>query len=330
MTGAQSTTDSAPHRVRLAGTVIGVPACECVSDQARIVVGSSRGSDLCLADPLVPRRAFIIRREPGPCWTIEAAPGARVYVNDRLIRRERLAFTDAIAVGCHRLVFGPAADRPRNFRSTTAVGDLYPPLLARAVIPSGFLRGTPQWLARRRLRTAATGAAALLLAMLVLIWLTPRPVMFEQVQPPLEVVMVAEQAMSPDPNAVRSLNEVDRRTLETPTESTPPELAAREPAPVIPPAAPETAAMPELADLQAPAPVRQTVVSAAGSLAPLNVDDSGGARLAVTRPARKIERTAPARRLSIREITDPVFARELATHQIQLNPEALRAVAAVR
>lgn len=337
-----SNSSARPHRVRLAGTVAGVDSCELITDREEITVGSALSCDLSVTDPLIPARAFVIRRtarcgDPAagplspPAWTVEAAPGCRLYVNDALARVERLAPGDSLRSGCHAFVFEDAAGRARNFRSNTAVADVCDRLLAGMPMPPGYLRGTPGWLARRRLRHAVRVAAALAVAAALVLLLTPRRQLFEQVQPPLEIVMVSDRALTPDPAAVRSMNEVQRKTLENPPETVPAPDLAGAPAPAAPPL-PEPVAepLPELAEARQPQATLPAPAVSAGALAPMEVESPAGARLAVAAPARRIAANAPARRLSVKEAADPVFARELAARQVEVRQDALRPMATVQ
>jgi hypothetical protein len=328
-------------KIRLAGSVGGIDSCELITDKSALSVGSSIACDLTVADPLVPARAFTIRRAaaaacpPGvrgaPAWTIEAAPGARLYVNDALTRREALAHGDRIRCGCHSFVFDGASGQARNFRSNTMVSDVCNHLLAEAGMPAGYLHGTPQWLARQRMRTATRTAAAIAALIALVLVLTPRNRLFEQIQPPIQVVMISDRALTPDPTAVRSMNDVQRRTVAEPVESIPaPELAGTPPP--APPAGVEPVAepLPDLANVRQPDSTLRATTASAGDLDPLPVETPAGAPLAISAPARQMARQAPARRLSIKEATDPVFARELASRQIEIAPDAIRPLAAVQ
>src|SRR5688572_181766 len=102
-------------KVRVSGRVGGVVACELLTVADEITVGSAVDNDLVLLDPLAPPRAFRLshlKEHDDPkhvchaCWELHAFPGARVYVNNSLTPRERLAFGDVIAVGCHAITFG--------------------------------------------------------------------------------------------------------------------------------------------------------------------------------------------------------------------------------
>src|SRR5438067_185345 len=111
-------------KYRLTGTVAGVHACQLVSDADEIIVGSALTCDLVVTDPLVPRRAFRLIRHRDhfeseqDCqshWTLECFPGARVYVNNDLLRRGRVKLGDTISLGCHQLKFDIADPDARNY-----------------------------------------------------------------------------------------------------------------------------------------------------------------------------------------------------------------------
>lgn len=329
------------HRVRLTGRVAGVDACEIVSDRGRITVGSAASCDLCVADPLMPARAFTIQRadrgstagDAGALqWIIQSAAGSRVYVNDDLVHREFLVSGDTIDVGCHRFRFQEDVDRVRQFKSMTDVGDVCARLLEEKPIPPGYLHGTPGWQSQRRLRWAAGVAGGILLAVLAVIWLTPREVYFEQIQPPMEVTMVSERSMVPEPSAVRSMKDVQRRAVNVAADQIPsPELATRPVTAPPPQAEPDMRPLPETAMPSPPAPtVAPASVTTAGDLAPVVPDKPDDARVAVARPVQRVVSSAPARRLSIREATDPVLTRELAQRQVQIATQHMPVVAVVR
>src|ERR1019366_6825343 len=94
--------------------------------------------DLVIADPLVPRRAFRLRREwrhadaSAGCdnhWILEAFPRARTYVNGDMVHRGHVAYGDQIALGCHQLRFSAAEHEPRDRRANTRIDDLCQRLL---------------------------------------------------------------------------------------------------------------------------------------------------------------------------------------------------------
>src|SRR5690242_18250032 len=110
-------------KFQLVGTVAGVAACQLIWDQDEIVVGSAIQCDLVIADSLVPRRAFRLRRQwshantADACdsrWILEAFPRARTYVNGDIMHRGHVVSGDQIALGCHQLRFSVAEHEPRD------------------------------------------------------------------------------------------------------------------------------------------------------------------------------------------------------------------------
>lgn len=289
-------TRTCPHpagRIRLLGRVAGVESCELVADGDEIVVGSALDGDLVLADPLLPPRAFRLRREKchagteSACrcvWTLEAFPGTRVYVNRSLARAEKLAYGDTIALGCHEFVFLRAGDAARNLRFNQNVGDICARLLAGCRIPAGYLNSTPtrQHWRRRRIASTWVGLAALLLLLLAV--LSPQVERWEAVQPPLEVSVVEPLQVSPD--AVRSLAEVKRETF-TPTEPVVERADLAKPAP----RAEELQATP-VTEVTSPQPAAPSSLQAAvadpGRLAPVALAQAAPSDLTLDRTPDKL------------------------------------------
>ena len=96
------------HKVQLTGSILGVESCHIATDSDELRVGSSLDADLVVLDPLVPPRAFTVRRHKRhgegarPCecrWIVEVHAQARVFVNEHLTTRESLVFGDTIASG---------------------------------------------------------------------------------------------------------------------------------------------------------------------------------------------------------------------------------------
>lgn len=208
-------------KVSLTGFVCGVEACGIVADGDEIVVGSAIQCDLVVPDPLIPARAFRLRREKchagteRDCrcyWILESFRDARVYVNRRLTRHEKISYGDVVSIGCHDLEFLRESAEPRNSRLNRNVSDICRRLTTDYPLPPGFLRGTPtyQYFKRRRIATSIVGAVACIL--LLCVWTTPRDEYFEPVQPALEV-NIAEATVSAE--AVRSLEAVTRQAFDT-------------------------------------------------------------------------------------------------------------------
>ncbi|MBM4143178.1 MAG: hypothetical protein FJ225_06265 [Lentisphaerae bacterium] len=245
-------------RVHLRGTVADAVACELLADGDEIVVGADPACDLAVLDPLLPPEAFRLRRikchagtdEECRChWLLRADPGARVYVNQHLTRRERLSYGDVVESGCHRFVFARADSASRNRRMHQNVADLCARLLASHEVPLGFIRNSPfyAYLRRRRRALAAAGLAAA--ALLTLFVLIPREELLQSVMPPLEVQVVDASMATP---RIRSLESVERLAFQ-PAEPTPesPELAEKTVTP--PPDQPARPRMPEVVRAEEPA-----------------------------------------------------------------------------
>jgi hypothetical protein len=236
----------------LRGTVAGATACELVADSDEIVVGTDPACDLPVLDPIMPSRAFRLRRikchsgteEECRChWILESSHGARVYVNQQIARRERLRYGDVVDSGCHHFVFTSADSASRNRRLHQNVADLCERLLAEHAAPIGFVRSGPFHRYACRLRRGLSVAGILAALLLMLAVLIPQEEVFESIMPPLEI-QVAETTMI-SPEAVRSLNSVKRQDYR-PTEP-PPDSPALAEKPVTPP--PDPASKPRLRDV---------------------------------------------------------------------------------
>ena len=230
-------------RIRLTGRVCGIDACELVADRDEIIVGSALDCDLVIPDPLIPPRAFRVRRRKchagteGDCrcqWALESLGGARVCVNRRLTRRECLADGDRVSIGCHELEFRTHAAVPRNFRTNRNVSDICRRLVAERVPPAGSLDATPTRAYQRRRRLALRTVAALAALAAACFLVAPRQEAFESAPEPLEITIADLEKSAA---AVRSLAAVERRRFD-----------AAEPAAA---AAELTAAQPALPDLAA-------------------------------------------------------------------------------
>lgn len=209
-------------RVSITGRLAGVEACRLTADRDVIVVGSSLACDLPVPDPLLPPRAFRLRRQKCHagtdkdckcCWMLDVLGGARVYVNRSLARAARLAYGDVITAGCHEFAFERALSAHRNERLNKNVCDVYEKLFRFPPVPPGFLSGTPEALYRMRKRKALAVAGWISLIVCLLLLLTPRAEYFEAIQPPLEVTLFESPLVPPD--AVRPLEQVARKSFET-------------------------------------------------------------------------------------------------------------------
>ena len=313
--------ESCPHcegeRISLWGRVMDVDACHLISDQDRIVIGSGFDCDLTVADPLIPHRAFRllhIKRHAGVAdqcdsyWQLEACPGARVYVNGDLTTRSRLHFDDHIAIGCHQFVFRRAPSNVRNRRTMINVHDLCARLMRGRTPPRAYLAGCPSFRDRLRDRRARKWGLALLLLLAAFLLLFPRHRTFNQVQPPMEVVMVGP-VDSPPPQAVRSLDDVARKFVDKPVVDTDP--AALQPLPVPEPekidAQPLVTKAP--ARDQPPTPAKQNSPSMdeAPKLATLTPPTTPRPRPRLQRAPEKLTRSAPRRRFTRTEAADPAM-----------------------
>lgn len=295
------------ERVHLLGTVAGTTACELVADGDEIVVGSDPACDLPVVDPLMPARAFRLTRSkchsgPGEdckCyWTIESGAFARVYVNQQLVRRERLQYGDVVDSGCHRFVFTGADDASRNRRVQQNVADLCERLVSAHPVPPGFFRDSPLHRYRMRRRKAVSAVGVVVALLLALVVLVPREEVFESVVPPLEVQVADTTLLA---QSVRSLESVERRAFD-PTEPPPdsPELAEK---PVTPP--PDQAAQPRLQDLakaQAPKLKEQPVELRPIEHLPLVAAESP-TEARIERTVARLEPGAPETRRTLSEAT---------------------------
>lgn len=288
-------------KIRLSGTIAGVEACLLVTDQALFSVGSGLTRDLCVLDPLLPDEAFRIYRDTQNegNWILEASSGSRLYLNNELTLRDRLHFGDQIHAGCHRFRFEKCPDLGRNYRTNAQISDVCNHLLSQTDVPAGYLKSTPGHLNRRRYRQAATLGGGVLLILAALMLLTPRQELFEQIQPPLEIVMISSRALTPKPDAIKLLKNVQRRMIKDPTPApVDPELK-----PVNPPA-PETREMAEPKPLTEPAPVVAPNVDfpkpkvELGALTADPISLKSASRSQVQRKIRALDRTASVQRLN--------------------------------
>lgn len=323
------------NKVRLTGSVAGIDACEIVSDSDEILVGAGIDCDLVTADPIVPVCAFRLRRAKkhrgtqytcDVSWTLEACPNARVYVNNRLTGREKIVFGDSISIGCHRFEFTRADAVPRNRRTNVGVADVCAQLLADSKIPSGFLNSWPDHLhlCRRRKALARVGALALILLLIVLI--APRREIFEIVQPPLEVVVVADQVNIPAPDATRSLSAVSRQKYEAAEAALkPPEMIRI-----------ETPALAQMefkpldgkeTPLKPPAPETVKALADLETLKPQTLAAPPAAGLELKRDVGKLGESAPVRRLTVAEAAQAIRSGELAGYKVSLDEGTLRGAA---
>lgn len=337
MSESHSHNGSSNGKFQLVGKVAGVDACHLISDQDEILVGSAIQCDLVLADPLVPRRAFRLKRErdhvdpEDDCdtyWVLESFPRARAYVNGDFAHRARVRPGDVIALGCHTLEFSAADASGRNRRANTGVDDLCRKLVEGGEVPSGFLESCASWMNRRRMRRALGWAGGLVCAIALLWILLPRERRFEQVQLPMEIIMLTEQFSMPDPNAVRSLEQVQRKTIAQPDEQLTRSDILQEPVQPVKALETkplETEAPAELAKPAAPQRAQPTPV-ATPALPSIQVPRDESARPAVSRSAARLESGAQARRLTVAEASDPVFRKELGDVDIKISGNNATAV----
>jgi len=315
--------------ILLAGTVAGVDACSLASNADTIVVGSALDCDLTVTDPLVPPRAFRLRhikQHTGAAehcashWLIEACRGARVYVNGDLTTKDRLRFGDRLAVGCHHFVFERDTRAERITRTNTNIQDLCSRLMAATEVPLAFLRNCPDYLSRARIRKAVQWGTLLLLVLGVLFTLHPPMPTFMNVQPPMEIVMVAEVTMAPSPKAVKGLEEVERKEIQPPaTDVEQPEMAKQD-TPTIEPEKTEFASPDAMtaAPLETPAQTPAPALNAGPSLAPLVVSAPVRQRLELARSAPEIAQNLPRRRLTMEEAANPVVRQELGNLNVRI------------
>lgn len=318
-------------KFQLVGTVAGVTACQLISDKDEIIVGSGITCHLVIADPLVPRRAFRLKRKrhhvdpDAACdthWVLETFSRARTYVNGNLVRRGHVEYGDTIALGCHQLRFEAAAHESRDRRTNTRVDDLCRRLMQNEPVPNGFLESCPSWLNRRRVHKAAGVALSVVSVLVILCFFAPRQERFEQVQMPMEVMMMAERSMTPDPGAVRSMALVERKSIVQP-ESQPPTA----PSEILPSEAPAVAemefapvdtAVSELVSKPAAPAFQRVAAIVPANLPTLQVPRGASGPPKIDGPVTKLQGTASTRRLSLREASDPVFRKELGDVQIKI------------
>lgn len=330
--------ESRAQGVRLRGSVAGVDACELLSDREDITIGSAVGSDLMVNDPLVPAKAFRISREPPlapdrkdapPRWLIEVLPGARAYVNNDLARREPLTPGDVISIGCHRFVFDTTGSLGRTKQSATEVTDVCQRLLNAAPVPRGFLAGLPSWRDRiRRRRAAITGLVAAVLLLLPL--LIPREEVFEEIQPPMEVV-ISDQRVIPSGSSVTALSAVQRKSVSMPEQerSISDMLASAKSLPDLH-AIPEEMKMDAEATPPPPPTLDKTTPDAGPRLAPLAVEPPRGEKLEFKHEADTIARSAPVRRLSVAEATRAETPTELVQPGVKIDSRQHQAATSTR
>ncbi len=311
-----------PHcegeRISLLGQVLDVDACHLISDQDEIVVGPGIDCDLIVADPLIPSRAFRLRhikrhaRVSSECnsyWQLEACPGARVYLNGDLTQRSRLHFDDRISIGCHHFVFHEAARDVRNRRTTINVRDLCARLTRGRIAPKAYLATCPSFRDRLRDRRARKWGVVVLLLMALFLLLFPRQRTFEQVQPPMEVVMIGQINRAPSPQTVRSLDEVSRKFVNEPVVDSDPAVLRQLPMPE-----PESVnAKPLVTEAptmnKPPSPVKLDSPSMAKppELATLTPQAAPRPRPRLQRAPEKLARSSPRRRLTRTEAADPAM-----------------------
>ncbi|MFC1462836.1 FHA domain-containing protein, partial [Verrucomicrobiota bacterium] len=208
-------------RIRLTGRVCGIHACELVADTDEIVVGSDITCDLTVPDPLIPPKAFRLRRvkchagteKDCRCyWLLDVFREARTYVNQCLTRHEKLKYGDVLSIGCHELEFGRDTDTQRNLRTNRNVSDICRKLISEYPMPPGFLRNTPTYKYFERRRAALSAAGVLLGILLLCVWLTPRREYMAPVQTAIEIDIVDNILPA---KMVRSMEEVARRNFDT-------------------------------------------------------------------------------------------------------------------
>jgi len=304
-------------KVQLVGAVAGVHACELVTNNAQIVVGSGGDCDLVVMDPLVKRKALRlvhnkehagVHEHCGSCWTLETLGGARAYVNGDLVDRSRLAFGDVIALGCHELVFSEHDARARDRRTNVAIDDLCASLIAGGKTPKGFLQGLPSWRDWVRSRKAAACGLAVALLLLLVQLLSPSAPRFENTHPAMEIAMLGDR-LEVSGDQVRSLKAVARKQFQA---------ASAVAAPELPAAKTEVlkayAARPIKADLpHAPLPTplaNERVVEDAGpQLAALALPSDHDPVVVERATTAALGTSAPRRRLRTERPLDPQLAR---------------------
>lgn len=306
-------------RIRLTGSVAGVDACEVVCDGDEVRIGSAIHNDLVVCDPLVPPRAFkLVRKErhyhgnPESCdavWMLETYPGARVFLNDRCTRRDKVTFGDRIAVGCHQILFAPAGPVPRNRHANVNVADLCAGLMQSYGLPPGFLNTCPSYFHRQRLHKAFASIGVLVAALAILVLVTPRDEYFEQVQPPLEIEVTDGTVPA---EAVRSLDDVARQKFDT-QEPTLDRADLVESSPRI-----DALTPPPLIRDQAVAPAPPTTLSSplldSGTLTPMPLVADTPDRIEIQRDAVKLAAGTPAAKRMIAETEKSAEPPALATH----------------
>jgi len=313
-----------PGRLELVGQVFGVEACRLVTGSTRMVVGRGAGCDLPLADPLVPGKAFRIRldavheaapdktvshenQQPGSSpaeggrWILEPYPGARVCVNGHTVRRrELLRAGDIIAIGCHRLEFKPGLVGTRDCRLTVDVTDLCNTLIDRDSVPAALLGGFASHRDRLRGQRAALVGLGLAAVLAGLILLVPRDDVMET-GGPIAVTLAPDRDQLPSAGDVRSLETVDRKSVDAPAQAeVPVELSQ----PGIEPAADMRVAPLNTVDLAPATPAPQlsrTVEDAGPNLGQLAVVAPSTQAVQFTRDLAKLGATTAARRVAVRE-----------------------------
>lgn len=327
----RNTMECCQGKILLSGSVAGVDACQLVTADDELVIGSGLDCDLVVHDPLVPRRAFRLSRikrhtpDDAPCqshWAVDSLSGARVYVNDDIVSRGRLAYGDRISIGCHQLRFDRATPHEQRSRRTNIqVQDVCARLVGGTDVPDEFLNACPTRENRRRMRTASRWALGLAAAVALLVLVSPRRAVFEAVQPPLEVVVAGEISRAPAPDSVRSLKDIARKTAPSAAEEVRPAdlLPAGAPAPDMPDA-PAAQSSPAPA---APSP-RAVVMRSADALPPAEPVQPVAAqrdRLDVRRAAAALAGSAPRRRLTVAEAESPALRAELARYEARIRTD---------
>lgn len=313
----------------LSGSVAGIEACQLLSDNDEILVGSDIACDLAVPDPLIPDRAFRLRhikkhtgvkKECNSHWLIEVLSGARVYVNRDLAKHERIVFGDVISTGCHQFLFRRAEAATRSRRTNINVYDLCSRLTAGWPIPAAFMDTCPSRIDRRRTRTAIKWGLLMVLFLAAVVVINPHSKIIQPVQPPMEVVMVSEISRAPAPTSVKSLDDVERKSFDLAHDpAKPAELATREP-PVI-----EEMELAMVRDRSTamkqparPAKIEDLSDHTLQALVPLSVPTSERGRLRVDHSPERLARSVPQRRLTLAEASNPIFRRELSRLNIKV------------
>lgn len=316
------------HQLQLVGQVDGIRSCHVVSDEAEIVVGSARSCDMVVPDPMVPARAFklvFVKNHHGPrdacecTWWLKPIGGARLCVNGSLAGREPIRAGDVIGIGCHTIRVEEAPARTRNAMGIVQVDDVCRRLIENGQVPVLYLSALPSSAYRQRMWYAGKAALAAVLVLAALMWLWPREPEMEPAMPPMEIVMLEDQATMPSADAVRDLETVQRQTVDEATtgkpdlaEQTPAPLESLTPQPLLNRAelASEPTTPPRITSSLSDVGPAQDAVQLAGMSTLGRVDMEREKTLANT--------SAPRRRLTMDEAASPAFAAELAKVDVQV------------